>query len=208
MNLEQLIEAIGLLGVFGIVFAESGLLVGFFLPGDSLLFTAGFLASGGFFRIEFVVPLIFLASVLGDNLGYYLGHKAGYKIFKSDSSKIFHKDNLDKTKEFFKKYGGLTVIVAKFIPAIRAFAPALAGTGKMPYASFLFFDIIAGLVWSASLTLLGFYLGNTVPNIDRYILPIVGAIIMVSILPGIVSFIASQVKKRKKKPQDEETPVA
>ncbi len=199
MNLEQLIEAIGLLGVFGIVFAESGLLVGFFLPGDSLLFTAGFLASQGFFRIEFVVPLIFLASVLGDNLGYYLGHKAGHKVFQSENHKIFHKDNLDKTKEFFKKYGGLTIIVAKFIPAIRAFAPAMAGTGKMPYGSFLFFDIIAGAVWSTSLTILGYYLGNTVPNIDKYILPLVGAIVGISLLPGIISFAMNKLKAKRRK---------
>lgn len=184
-DLIPLIKAIGYLGIFGIVFAESGLFIGFFLPGDSLIFTAGFLASQGFLNIWNLVILIFIGAVIGDSFGYAFGKKVGPMIFKKEDSFLFHKDNLNKAKVFYEKYGGKAIILARFMPGIRTFAPILAGVGKMRYADFLAFNIIGGALWGIGLPLLGYYLGNVVPNIDKYIVLIVLLIIFISVSPMI-----------------------
>lgn len=185
-DLIPLIKAAGYLGIFGIVFAESGLFIGFFLPGDSLVFTAGFLASQGFLNIWDLAFLIFIGAVIGDSFGYAFGKKVGPMIFKKEDSFLFHKDNLNKARFFYEKYGGKAVILARFMPGIRTFAPILAGVGKMKYSKFLAFNIIGGALWGGGLTLFGYYLGNVVPNIDRYIVLIVLLIIFISISPMIV----------------------
>ena len=184
-DLIPLIKAVGYLGIFGIVFAESGLFIGFFLPGDSLLFTAGFLASQGFLNIWNLIFVIFIGAVIGDNFGYAFGKKVGPMIFKKEDSFLFHKDNLNKAKMFYEKYGGKAVILARFMPGIRTFAPILAGVGKMKYSKFLAFNIIGGALWGMGLPLLGYYLGNVIPNIDRYIVFIVLLIILISVSPMI-----------------------
>ncbi|MEK7462809.1 MAG: triose-phosphate isomerase, partial [Patescibacteria group bacterium] len=184
-DLIPLIKAVGYLGIFGIVFAESGFFIGFFLPGDSLLFTAGFLASQGFLNIWNLVFVIFIGAVIGDNFGYAFGKKVGPMIFKKEDSFLFHKDNLNKAKMFYEKYGGKAVILARFMPGIRTFAPILAGVGKMKYSKFLAFNIIGGALWGMGLPLLGYYLGNVIPNIDRYIVFIVLLIILISVSPMI-----------------------
>lgn len=186
-DLIPLIKAAGYLGIFGIVFAESGLFIGFFLPGDSLVFTAGFLASQGFLNIWNLVSLIFIGAVVGDSFGYAFGKKVGPMIFKREDSFLFHKDNLNKARVFYEKYGGMAIILARFMPGIRTFAPILAGVGKMQYSKFLAFNIIGGALWGIGLTLLGYYLGSVVPNIDKYIVSIVLLIIFISILPMIVN---------------------
>ncbi len=185
-DLIPLIKAAGYLGIFGIVFAESGLFIGFFLPGDSLVFTAGFLASQGFLNIWNLVSLIFIGAVIGDSFGYAFGKKVGPMIFKREDSFLFHKENLNKAKMFYEKYGGKAIILARFMPGIRTFAPILAGVGKMQYSKFLAFNIIGGAIWGIGLTLLGYYLGSVVPNIDKYIVSIVLLIIFISITPMIV----------------------
>jgi len=184
-DLIPLIKTIGYLGIFGIVFAESGLFIGFFLPGDSLIFTAGFLASQGFLNIWNLVFLIFIGAVIGDSFGYAFGKKVGPMIFKREDSFLFHKDNLNKAKVFYEKYGGKAIILARFMPGIRTFAPILAGVGRMHYSKFLSFNIIGGALWGIGLPLLGYYLGNVVPNIDRYIVLIVLFIIFISVSPMI-----------------------
>lgn len=185
-DLISLIKTAGYLGLFGIVFAESGLLLGFFLPGDSLLFTAGFLASQGFLNIWLLLPIIFIGAVLGDSVGYAFGYKVGPLIFTKEESIFFHKDHLEKAKNFYEKHGPKAIVIARFMPGIRTFAPILAGVGKMQYSKFLLYNIIGGALWGIGLPVLGYWLGNTVPNIDQYLAPIILLIIFLSLLPGII----------------------
>lgn len=184
-DLKAIIEAIGYIGVFTIVFVESGLLIGFFLPGDSLLFTAGFLASQGFFDITLLALGSFIAAVTGDSVGYYIGHKFGRKLFHKEDSLLFHKDHLLKAEAFYKKHGGKTIILARFMPIIRTFAPVVAGIGSMNYSTFLSYNIFGGLLWAVGLSLAGFFLGSIIPDVDKYLLPIILLIIFASIAPGI-----------------------
>ena len=156
-DLTTFIQAIGYLGIFAIAFAESGLFIGFFLPGDTLLFTSGFLASQGLLHYWPLLGLTFLAAVLGDSFGYAFGRKVGPAIFKKEDSIIFHKSHLERAENFYKKHGGKTIILARFMPVVRTFAPILAGVGKMRYGSFLFYNLVGGGVWSASLKKLVFF---------------------------------------------------
>jgi membrane-associated protein len=185
-DLVTLIKTVGYLGLFGIVFAESGLLIGFFLPGDSLLFTAGFLASQGFLDIRILAPLMFIAAVTGDSVGYAFGKRAGPRIFKRQDSLLFHQDHLMRAQLFFEKHGGKTIILARFVPIVRTFAPILAGAGKMDYRTFLFFNIVGGALWALGLTVLGYYLGRWIPDVDTYLLPIIALIILISVLPTVI----------------------
>ena len=204
-DLVSLIQTVGYLGIFAIVFLESGLLVGFFFPGDSLLFTAGFLASQGFFDIKILIAGCFIAAVAGDSIGYYIGAKLGPKLFKKDNSIIFHKKHLERAQRFYDKHGGKTIILARFIPVIRAFAPVVAGAGKMNYKKFLTFNLFGGVLWAIGVTLAGYYLGSLIPDVDKYLLPIVGLIVIASILPvlhhGLVDaeIRASIIRKLKRK---------
>lgn len=188
-DLIALIKTVGYLGIFGIIFAESGLFIGFFFPGDSLLFTAGFLASQGFFNIWLLMPLVFIGAVAGDNFGYAFGKKVGPLIFKRENSIFFHKDNLDRARAFYEKYGKKTIILARFLPGIRTFAPILAGVGQMHYPTFFSYNMIGGVLWGLGLPFFGYYLGNTIPNIDKYLVPIILLIIFLSILPTFIHIV-------------------
>lgn len=195
-DLVALIKTAGYAGLFGIVFAESGLLIGFFLPGDSLLFTAGFLASQGFLDLTPLMILTFLGAVLGDSAGYAFGRKVGWRIFKRDDSLLFHKDHLEKARQFYQKHGGKTIIMARFMPVVRTFAPILAGVGKMRYSAFLFYNLIGGFLWAVGLTFLGYYIGGAIPNIDKYLLPVIAAIIFLSVLPTIIHVLKNKKERR------------
>ena len=184
-DLIAIIKTTGYIGIFSIVFAESGLLIGFFLPGDSLLFTAGFLASQGFLKISILMIGSFIAAVIGDSTGYAFGLRVGPKIFKREDSLIFHKDHLLRAQNFYEKHGGKAIIIARFMPIVRTFAPILAGVGKTRYSSFLAYNIIGGFLWSIGLSGLGYWLGSTIPNVDKYLLPIIILIILLSIAPSI-----------------------
>lgn len=191
-----LVKTLGTVGVIAIIFAESGLFFGFFLPGDSLLFTAGLLASQGYLSFW---PLLFgsiVAAILGDSVGYTFGRKIGPKIFTREDSFFFKKAYIERTKAFYEKHGKKTIVLARFVPIVRTFAPILAGVGAMEYRSFLSYNIIGGLCWSAGLTLLGFVLGLTIPNVDHYILPIVLVIIVVSMIPNVVEFLRSRNSRK------------
>lgn len=188
-DLEELIKAIGYVGIFVVVFIESGLLVGMFLPGDSLLFTAGFLASQDYLNIALLMIVVFVAAVTGDNFGYTLGKRYGPRIFKKEKSIFFDKDHLKRSEDFYKKHGGKTIILARFTPIVRSFAPLLAGVGKMPHRTFFLYNIVGGFIWSVGLTLLGYFLGSVIPNIDKYLLPIIGLIILLSLSPSIIHLI-------------------
>lgn len=171
--------------LFGIVFAESGLLIGFFLPGDSLLFTAGFLATQHFLNIWILLIGFFLAAVVGDSVGYAFGHKFGKKLFNKEDSFLFHKNNLLKAKAFYDKHGKKTIILARFVPIIRTFAPIIAGMTDMHYRTFLIYNLIGAVAWAIGVTLLGYFLGGLIPNIDKYLIPIVGLIVILSLIPTV-----------------------
>lgn len=197
-NVVALIKTAGYLGLFGIIFAESGLFFGFFLPGDSVIFTAGFLASQGFLNIYLLLAILFIAAVLGDNVGYWFGEKVGPMIFKKEDSRFFKKEYVNQAHDFFEKYGGKSLILARFIPVVRTFVPIVAGVGKMTYRKFFFFNIIGGFLWTIGLGLAGFFLGQVIPDADRYIIPIVFLIIIVSILPGLGHVVGSRISKKQK----------
>lgn len=180
-----LIKAAGLFGVLAIVFAESGLFFGFFLPGDSLLFTAGFLASQEILPIGWLVVGCFLAAVVGDSVGYTFGKVVGEKFFTRDDSFFFKKRYAEEARLFYEKRGPAAIFLARFIPVVRTFAPIAAGIGQMKYQTFIIFNIVGGLVWSLGFIFAGYFLGRAVPGIDQYILPIVLLIIFASVLPGL-----------------------
>src|SRR3989344_4361779 len=184
-DLVSLVEGAGYLGLFAIVFAESGILIGFFLPGDSLLFTAGFLASQGYLAIVPLIILLFIAAVLGDAVGYLFGKKVGPKIFSRPKSFWFRPSHIEKTKLFFERYGAKTILLSRFLPAVRTVAPIMAGIGGMRYRVFFIYNAIGALLWACGITLLGYFFGQIIPNPDKYLVPVVLAIIVLSILPTI-----------------------
>ena len=192
IDLVTIIKTAGYLGIFGILFAESGILVGFFLPGDSLLFTAGFLASQGYLNIWVLGLISFLGAILGDSVGYAIGRKTGPLIFKREESLFFKKEYVVRSKEFYLRHGGKAIIFARFMPVVRTLAPILAGVGEMHYPLFFAYNVVGGILWAIGLSSLGYILGSTIPNIDRYLLPIVGFIVFLSILPGIIHVINSR----------------
>lgn len=185
-DLEQSIKTIGLWGVFAVVFAETGLLIGFFLPGDSLLFTAGFLASQGVFDIHALSHGCFVAAVLGNVTGYAFGHRVGRKLFERPDSRFFKQAHLVKAHAFYEKYGARALVLARFIPVVRVFAPIVAGVGLMDYRKFLFFNVVGGALWAYGMTWLGYFLGSRIPGVDRYLLPIIALILVLSVLPAVI----------------------
>ncbi len=186
LNPEFLIKTAGLVGVYFIVFAESGLFFGFFLPGDSLLFTAGFLASQGYLNVGLLVIGSAICAILGDSVGYAFGRKIGPKLFSREDSRFFHKKHLDRAKVFYENYGKKTIILARFVPIVRTFAPIVAGIGEMKYNVFLSYNIAGGIIWTFGNVLLGYWLGSIIPNADRYLLPIVIIIIFLSFVPVLL----------------------
>lgn len=172
LDVEHLIQSGGILLVAFIVFAESGLLVGFFLPGDTLLFTAGFFASQGALNLPVLIVAVVLAVIIGDNVGYSIGRRTGHRIFKKEDGIFFHKDNIKRAEVFYEAHGGKTIVLARFVPVVRTFVPVIAGVGKMPRKTFFLYNIIGGIIWGAGVTLLGYWLGSKVDNIEKYILPV------------------------------------
>ncbi len=185
-DLESLIRSAGVLGVMLIVFAETGLLVGFFLPGDSLLFTAGFLAAQGYLNIWALCIGCLVAAVVGDAVGYSIGKSAGRKLYYRAGSKFFKPEHLHKAELFFEKHGGKAVIIARFMPIVRTFVPVVAGMGAMKYSRFVFFNVIGGLLWAVGVTLTGYLAGNHMPGVEKYMAPVILGIIALSLLPTAI----------------------
>lgn len=183
-ELDELIRVGGYVLVTAIVFAETGLLIGFFLPGDSLLITAGLVAAGeGTMHIGVLVVLLSMAAIAGDSTGYAIGYHLGPRIFGREHSRWFHKDHLVRTQHFYERYGVTTIILARFVPIVRTFAPTVAGVGRMRYRTFFTFNVLGGIGWVLSMTLTGYFLGRLIPNVDRYLHWIIGVVIVVSMLP-------------------------
>lgn len=185
MDLVTLITSAGLLGITAVVFAETGLLLGFFLPGDSLLFTAGVLAAADVLPIGWLVVLTGAAAIVGDSVGYAIGRRVGPKLFTREDSIVFHRDHLLRAHAFFERYGAKAVVLARFMPIVRTFTPVLAGVGRMRYGVFLAYNVVGGILWAVGLPFLGYFLGNVIPDIDRYLLPMVIGIVAASIAPGV-----------------------
>ena len=178
--------------VSGILFVETGLFVGFFLPGDSLLVTAGIFAGQGVVPIHWLlVPGMFCA-IVGDQLGYWIGRSAGPALYKREDSFLFRRSHLQRAHDFYKKYGGRAVILARFVPIVRTFCPPVAGAARMPYSRYLLFDIFGGTFWVGSMVLGGYLLGSRVPNIGKYLHLVIGTIILLSILPPIIGLLRTR----------------
>ncbi len=184
-----IIKAVGLVGVIVIVFAESGLFFGFFLPGDSLLFTAGFLASQNILSIWGLLIFCCIAAVTGDNVGYYFGKKTGSRIFSKEDSFFFKKKHIERAQIFYERHGKKTILLARFIPIVRTFVPIVAGIGNMDYKTFFRFNFIGGFIWTWGILGAGYLLGNIIPNAEHYLTPIILLIIFVSFIPAIFELI-------------------
>jgi membrane-associated protein len=194
-NVPELIRMGGLIGLVAVVFAETGLMVGFFLPGDSLLVTAGLFAAKGDLNIVWLNLALMAAAIAGDATGYWIGRRAGHALYRRPNSFFFRKQHLVKTHEFYEKHGGKTIVIARFVPIIRTFAPVVAGAAEMTYRQFALYNIAGGIGWVASMTLIGYFLGRAVPDIDKHIHIVVAVVIFLSLLPGIISVIREKLKK-------------
>ncbi len=177
------------LGIAFLIFAESGLLFGIFLPGDSLLFAAGLLSAGGFLAFGPLVLFIVVAAILGDSVGYWFGANVGTNFFKRKDSFFFKQEYLKRTERFYQTYGGRAVVLARFVPIVRTIAPILAGVGSMTYGNFLRYNVLGGLLWGAGMLTLGYSLGSVIPNAEHYILPLSLIIIIVSFLPILINIL-------------------
>jgi membrane-associated protein len=195
-DIQALVSWAGYVGLFAIVFAETGLLIGFFLPGDSLLFTAGLFAAKGLFNIYELNILLIIAAVTGDAVGYYIGKRSGHAMYAREDSRLFKKKHLIATKEFYEKYGPFTIVAARWMPFARTFAPVVAGIAEMSYTTFLTYNIVGGVSWVLSMTLAGYFLGTAFPAIVNHLELVIAIIIFLSILPGIIKYL--QVKYGKK----------
>jgi len=197
-NLIQAFGAFAVLGVCAIVFIETGLLVGFFLPGDSLLFTAGLLVATDVIQtpIWIVAPLIALSAFIGDQVGYQIGRASGPKIFNRPNSRLFRQEYVDKTSEYFERFGGRTIIIARFVPIVRTFAPVVAGVGAMRYRTFVMYNIIGALLWGVGVTMLGYWLGQFA-FVQNYLEPILIGIVLVSVIPVAVELLRARRNGRK-----------
>jgi len=199
-SLVDVIRWGGYLMLVAIVFTETGLLVGFFLPGDSLLVTAGLVAAAGGLDIWPLNGLLMAAAIAGDSVGYYIGARTGPRIFTREKSCFFAREHLIRTKRFYERHGGKTIVLARFIPIIRTFAPVVAGVGQMAYGRFLFFNVFGGIGWVASMTWAGYLLGRSFPNIDRHIHLVVAVVVLLSILPIVNEFLKARRHRKTEAP--------
>lgn len=202
VDLISLIEAIGYAGVFGIVFAETGLFLGFFFPGDSLLFVAGFLASQKLFSLPVLITGIFISGVLGNLFGYEFGRRVGPRLFSREDSLIFKRAHALKAQAFYEKHGPKTILLARFMPIVRTFAPIIAGIANMRFRTFLIYNLVGSLLWTLGLVLMGYSLGSVI-DVDRYLLPIIIAIVFLSFLPAITGYLKGRFGKGSTVPEAE-----
>jgi len=196
-DLEGLIKWGGLTVLIIIIFAETGLLVGFFLPGDSLLITAGLLSAQGYFDITILNVSLIIAAIVGDQVGYWFGKKTGPKLFTREKSLFFKKDHLLKAKDFYEKYGGRAIIYARFVPFARTFAPIVAGIGQMDYKKFVFYNVFGGIFWVTSMTLLGYFFGN-IPFVKKNFEYVIIGVIILSVLPVVFGILKHRKENKLK----------
>ena len=191
-NVPELIRLGGLLGLVLVVFAETGLMVGFFLPGDSLLVTAGLFAAKGDLDILWLNLAVIAAAIVGDATGYWIGYRAGKALYSRPNSLLFRREHLLKTHEFYERHGGKTIIIARFMPIVRTFAPVVAGAAEMTYRRFAAYNVVGGIGWVLSMTLTGYYLGRAVPDLEKNIHLLVAVVIFLSLLPAMIAWLRSR----------------
>ena len=197
-TLEEIVVWGGYIGLCAIVFSETGLLVGFFLPGDSLLVTAGlYAAATGTLDVRLLIPLLIVAAISGNAVGYMIGSRAGHALYNRPQSRFFRRDHLLKTREFYEKYGGITIVMAQFIPFARTFAPVVAGIAEMPYRRFATFNVFGAIGWITSMVLVGYYLGRLIPGIEHSIEYVIAIVIFLSLLPLIVKFLQHRLAAKR-----------
>ena len=195
-DLPALIKWGGYVGLTAIVFTETGLLVGFFLPGDSLLVTAGLLASQGFLNVYIMGGLLTVAAIAGDSVGYSIGRAAGPRLFKREDSFFFNKKHLIRAHEFYLRHGGKTIVIARFVPILRTFAPVVAGAADMPYRRFIFFNIAGGVLWIWSMLMTGYILGRYIPGIGEHIEIVIFTVIGLSLVPILIEYLKSRAREK------------
>lgn len=195
-DVEGLVRWGGPLLVYIIVFVETGLFVGFFLPGDSLLVTAGVFAAAGTIPLRWLLLPVMVCAIVGDQLGYWIGRSAGASLYRRKDSFFFRRSHLQRAHDFYEKYGGKTVILARFVPIIRTFCPPVAGAAGMPYSRYLIYDIFGGILWVGSMILGGYSLGRSIPNIGQRIHYVIAAVVLLSVLPVIIGFMKERRKSK------------
>lgn len=194
-DIKGLIEWGGMLLICLIVFIETGLFVGFFLPGDSLLVTAGVFAAAGHLDLGALLLLVSICAVVGDQVGYWIGRRAGQALYSRNDSLIFKKRHLERAREFYARYGGKTIVIARFVPVVRTFAPPVAGAANMDYKKFVFFNIMGGILWVWSMVLIGYFLGSSVPEIDKHIHIVIAVVVVLSIVPAVIEIVRQRSQK-------------
>ncbi len=195
-NVPELIRLGGLVGLVVVVFAETGLMVGFFLPGDSLLVTAGLFAAKGDLDIVWMNVALVAAAIVGDATGYWIGYRAGKALYSRPNSFFFRRDHLIKTHEFYERHGGKTIVIARFMPILRTFAPVVAGAAEMTYRRFAVYNIAGGVGWVLSMTLTGYFLGRAVPDLEKHIHIVVAVVIFLSLLPALIAWARARMQAR------------
>ncbi|MCC6745439.1 MAG: VTT domain-containing protein [Acidobacteria bacterium] len=205
---EAIIRWGGVIALISIVFAETGLLVGFFLPGDSLLVTAGLFAARGDLNVVVLLVSLSIAAIVGDAVGYAIGRRLGPKLFKKEDSLLFKRKHLVKAHEFYERYGGKTIVIARFVPIIRTFAPTVAGAAEMTYSKFAAYNVFGGLLWVFSMVLGGYALGSVVPNIDKYIHYVIVIVVFLSLLPPVIEWWRERRRNAAEKRADQIEPAA
>ncbi len=191
-----LVQTFGLIGITTAVFMESGVLIGLFLPGDSLLITAGIFAANGDLPMAALLPLVFVAAAAGDSVGYAFGRRAGPALYRRESSRFFKREHLDRATKFYERRGGTAIVLARFVPIVRTLAPIVAGATGMNYRRFVSFNLIGALLWGVGVTTLGYVLGKSIPDLERYILLIIGVVVGLSLIPPVIEVVRSRRRKR------------
>ena len=195
-NLPELVQWAGLFGLAAIIFSETGLLIGVFLPGDSLLVTAGLLAARGYLNVYALAPVLTVAAICGNSVGYFIGRATGPRIFNRENSLFFNKKHAIRAHEFYEKYGRKTIVLAQFMPIIRTFAPVVAGVGGMKFRTFITFNLVGAFFWIWSMVAIGYFLGSYIPGIDQHIEIVVVIVVFISLLPGLISWYRGNRAKR------------
>ena len=188
LDLNEWVTTLGYLGIFAVILAETGLFIGCFFPGDSLLFTAGMLASKGLLHLSILIPVVIVAAILGYAVGYWFGDKLGHWLLKRPDGLFWKRKYLQQAHDFYDKHGGQAMVLCRLIPIVRTFCPIVAGMGEMSFRRYMRYNIIGAVIWAFALPLLGYFVGNLFPNARHFILPIVLAIIVISVLPGVVHY--------------------
>lgn len=196
-NVPELIRLGGLIGLILIVFAETGLLIGFFLPGDSLLITAGLFAARGDFDIAMLNVTLIAAAIIGDATGYWIGRRTGKALYSRPDSFFFRREHLRITHEFYEKHGGKTIVLARFMPIVRTFAPMVAGVAEMGYRHFAIYNVLGGMLWVMSMTLGGYFLGQVVPDVEKNIHYVIAVVIFLSLLPPGIAWLKARMQQRR-----------